>query len=180
MRAGKKIMQKPFVLKPVAEGSSVGVEIVLNPSEFQLEKTHFQYGELILEEYIKGREINIAIINNKAVGVMEVIPKGLFYDYEAKYSKNSGTKYIANPSDISVELYQKLYYASEKFHNFIKCNYLSRVEFLLKDDEIYFLELNTQPGFTEKSIVPQIAKTANISFVEIIKGLLNNPVNSSK
>ncbi len=166
-----EIMKKPFVIKPVSEGSSVGIEIILdNFKNFKLNQNHFKYGNILLEEYIKGQEVNVAIIDDKAIGTMEVVPEKLFYDYEAKYLSNK-TDYIY-PAKLSPAIEKKILEQAEKIHNFFGCNYLSRVEFLVKDGDIYFLELNTQPGFTKTSIVPKIAAKNNISFKKIILGLI--------
>ena len=168
----KEIIKEPFVLKPVSEGSSVGVHILLDPEDFKFKDEYFNYGPIILEEYIKGQEVNVVIVNNKAVGAIEVRPKSLFYDYKAKY-ENSGTQYIY-PPEISDGILEKLLVSGEKIHNYIGCRYLSRVEFIIRGNEIYFLEINTHPGFTETSLVPKVAIEKGISFSDIVEGLISS------
>ena len=170
--AAQSLMQKPFVLKPISEGSSLGVYVILKPEKFTLKAEHFSYGAILLEEYIAGQELNVAIINNKAIGLVEVKPKTLFYDYDAKYNSTE-TEYIIKP-DLSDSVKDKLLLAGEKIHNYIGCNYLSRVEFMVKNDEIFFLEINTQPGFTERSLVPKVALNNGMNFSDIIIGLINS------
>jgi D-alanine-D-alanine ligase len=168
----QQLMKKPFVIKPVIGGSSLGVHVILEPQNFQLTNAHFKLGDLILEEYIKGRELNVAIVNNKAIGTVEVVPEGVFYDYAAKY-KTGKTQYLLNPS-FSENVTKQLMQGAEKFHNHLGCNYINRVEFLVRGEDAFFLEANTQPGFTSSSLVPKVAASKGISFAEIIKGLLKN------
>jgi D-alanine-D-alanine ligase len=168
-----KEIGKPFVIKPINEGSSVGVEVFLESMQFYLEKYEWKYGDKILiEEYIAGKEIQVAVMNGKALGAIEVRPKKLFYDYECKYTAGM-TDYIM-PAEISPEKYQEILSIAEKCHNALKCSGVSRIDFILskKDNEFYFLEANTQPGFTPTSLVPKIAKYVGISFEEIVEYLV--------
>lgn len=163
----------PFVIKPLDSGSSVGVEIFLNDGDFDIDSYHWNFGDKILiEKYIKGQEVQVAVIKNEAVGAIEVRPKKLFYDYECKYSDNM-TDYVM-PAEVNNATYQKLLDISTKIHRSLDCNNLSRIDFIVEDDtnEIYFLELNTHPGMTSHSLVPKIAQYYNISFIEIIESLL--------
>lgn len=166
------IMQSPFVLKPISEGSSIGVHICLEPEKFELKEDHFVHGSLIIEEYIKGRELNVVVIDNKAIGIVEVKPKNLFYDYQAKYDSND-TEYIVSP-ELPKKTLKEILMAGERIHNYIGCNYVSRVEFLVKNGQIYFLEINTHPGFTESSLVPKVAKKFNIEFTDIVEGMIKS------
>lgn len=166
------LIEKPFVLKPVSQGSSVGVEIVLEAEKFKYSDKLFSYGDLLIEEYVEATEVHVAIIDNKAVGTVEIKPKSLFYDYKAKY-QSGDTEYVIPPK-IDKNIEGKIMKLAEKFHNFIECNYISRVDFLLKGEEMYFLEINTHPGFTKTSLVPKIAQYYGISFAEIIKGLIKS------
>lgn len=168
---------KPFVIKPISEGSSIGVEIILKDQEFDIKNYAWNHGDkIIVEKYVKGRELQIAIFGNKALGVLEVQPKGLFYDYNAKYISGD-TKYIM-PAEISKEDYSEVMRLSEICHNIIECSEVSRVEFILDEsaigkDRFNFLEINTHPGFTETSIVPKIAKYNGISFESVVHHLVN-------
>lgn len=164
----------PLVIKPIDEGSSFGIEVFLNEGEFDLDSYSWQYGPTImLEKYIKGQEVQVAVIDSKAVGAIEIRPKKLFYDYECKYSKGM-SEYIM-PAQIDSKKYKEVLDLSQKAFVEFGCSAISRVDFILseKDQEFYFLENNTQPGFTELSLVPQIANHVGISFDEIVEYLIN-------
>lgn len=165
---------KPFVIKPLDDGSSFGVEVILEGDEFDIENYGWEFGDkMMIEEYIKGQELQVAIINDKALGVLEVRPKKLFYDYECKYSPGM-TDYIM-PAEISSQKYEEALAISQKIHNLLGCKGISRVEMILceKSQEFYFLELNTHPGFTPLSVVPKIAKHVGIDFDEIVQYLIS-------
>jgi D-alanine-D-alanine ligase len=176
----KKIekIKKPFVIKPINEGSSVGVEVILNEMEFDLAKYSWQFGdEIILEKYLAGCEVQVAVFNDKALGAIEVRPKKLFYDYECKYTAGM-TNYIM-PAEISKEKYQEVLELALFCHKACGCKDLSRIDFILNnknggDGEFYLLEVNTHPGFTATSLVPKIAKYVGISFEEMVESLVKN------
>ena len=169
---------KPFVIKPVNEGSSVGVEVILPNSKFDFTNFAWQYGdEMIIENYIAGKEIHVAIMDNKALGAIEVRPKGLFYDYNCKYTAGM-TEYVM-PAEISPEKYHEVLQLAQKAHISAKCRGVSRVDFIFNnkdngDQQFYLLEVNTHPGFTPLSLVPKIAKHVGISFEEIVEFLIEN------
>jgi D-alanine-D-alanine ligase len=172
----KKIITKfvdSYVVKPVDGGSSIGVQIFLDGESFDLDGFDWKYGDqMIVEEYIAGQEINVAIMENKALGAIEVRPKHLFYDYECKYTAGM-TDYIM-PAEINSDKYQEALDIALKCHKVIGCEGISRVELILskKDNRFYFLEINTHPGFTTNSLVPKIAKHQGISFNEIVDYLV--------
>lgn len=177
----KKIMfeiGKPFVIKPINEGSSVGVEVILTNMPFDLEKYEWQYGdEIIIEKYLAGQEIQVAIMDNKALGAIEVRPHGLFYDYKCKYTAGM-TDYIM-PAEISEEKYREVLDLAERCHKVVGCSGVSRIDFILNnknggDNNFYLLEVNTHPGFTPTSLVPKIAKHVGISFEEIVEYLVKS------
>jgi D-alanine-D-alanine ligase len=167
---------KPFVIKPINEGSSVGVQIILEDMPFDLENFDWKYGdEMIIEKYIAGQEVQVAIMDNKALGVIEVRPKKLFYDYECKYTAGM-TDYIM-PAEIPADKYQELLDLALRAHKIVGCSGVSRIDFILNnknggDNRFYFLEVNTHPGFTATSLVPKIAKHQGISFSEIVEYLV--------
>ncbi len=166
---------KSFVIKPNDDGSSVGVEVYLENSEFKIQNYEWKFGDkMIIEEYIKGQELQVAVIKDEAIGVLEVRPKKLFYDYECKYTPGM-TDYIM-PAEIPQEKYEEALKIAQKIHKFFNISGISRVEFILskKDNQLYFLEINTQPGFTSTSLIPKIAKYKGISFEEIIEYLINS------
>lgn len=169
---------KPFVIKPINEGSSVGVEVILPNSKFDFNHYQWQYGdEMIIENYIAGKEIQVAIMDNKALGAIEIRPKGLFYDYQCKYTHGM-TEYIM-PAKISPEKYNEVLQLAQKSHIACKCKGVSRVDFIFNnkdggDQQFYLLEVNTHPGFTATSLVPKIAKHVGISFEQIVEFLIDN------
>ena len=131
------------------------------------------YNEVLIEKYIPGREIQAAILNNKKIGAIELIPKRKFYDYKAKYSKQAKTKHIM-PANISVTNYKIVNDIALKAHKLLKCRGVSRSDFRFYKNKFYLLELNTQPGMTKLSLVPEIAKYNNISFLELLETLIKD------
>jgi len=167
---------KPFVIKPINEGSSVGVEVILPNSKFDFSEFKWQYGDqMILENYLAGQEIHVAIMDGKALGAIEVRPHGLFYDYNCKYTAGM-TDYIM-PAEISAEKYAEVLKLSEACYKAIGCRGISRVDFILNnknfgDNLFHLLEINTHPGFTPTSLVPKIAKHVGIQFEDIVEFLI--------
>ena len=156
----KKIDKKlkfPVVLKPINEGSSVGVYICnkknFKKNLYKLEK----FKEILIEKYIPGREIQAAILGNKKLGIIELKPKRKFYDYKAKYSASAKTKHII-PVNISKKNFNKVNSIAMKAHKLLKCRGVSRSDFRFYNNKFYLLELNTQPGMTSLSLVPEIAR----------------------
>ena len=172
----KKINQKlkfPVVLKPINEGSSVGVYITnkknLISNLYKLEK----YKEILIEKYIPGREIQAAILGNKKLGIIELKPKRKFYDYKAKYSASAKTEHII-PVNISHENFKKVNQIAFKAHKLLKCRGVSRSDFRFYNNKFYLLELNTQPGMTALSLVPEIANHQKISFKRLIEEIIKD------
>ena len=168
-----KKLKFPVVLKPINEGSSVGVYIS-NKKNFiknllKLEK----FKEILIEKYIPGREIQAAILGNKKLGIIELIPKRKFYDYKAKYNASAKTKHII-PVKMSVKNFNKINSIAMKAHKLLKCRGVSRSDFRFYNDKFYLLELNTQPGMTALSLVPEIAKYNNISFIQLIEKIIKD------
>ncbi len=163
----------PVVIKPSDEGSSIGVKIcknfeILKKSFFHLKK---KYKTLILEKYIGGQEIQVASINGKAIGAIELKPQRRFYDYKAKYLKSAKTLHIM-PANIPKKQYQKVLKIAEKTHKALKCRGVTRCDFKFLNNKFYLLELNTQPGMTDLSLVPEIARYKGISFDRLIKKMI--------
>jgi len=169
---------KPCVIKPINEGSSVGVEVIMPNSKFEITDFSWQYGdEMILESYIAGQEVHVAVMDGKALGAIEVRPHGLFYDYKCKYTQGM-TDYIM-PAEISDEKYQEVLNQAEKCFKAVGCRGIARVDFILNnknsgDNKFYLLEVNTHPGFTATSLVPKIAQHVGISFEQIVEFLVKN------
>ena len=163
----------PVVLKPINEGSSVGV-CITNKNNFihnlmKLEK----FREILIEKYIPGREIQAAILGNKKLGIIELKPKRKFYDYEAKYNTNAKTEHII-PVNITYRNLNKINSIAMKAHKLLKCRGVSRSDFRFYKNKFYLLELNTQPGMTALSLVPEIASYNNISFIQLIEEVMKD------
>ena len=174
----KKIEKKikfPVVIKPINEGSSVNV-FICNKSNI-LRKLNLlrEYTKIIVEEFIPGREIQAAIIGSKKLGAIELKPKRKFYDYQAKYNPNAKTKHII-PVDLTKNKYNQLMNIALKAHKILRCSGVTRSDFKFFNDKFYLLEVNTQPGMTKLSLVPEIAAFKKISFIRLIELLLKNAI----
>jgi D-alanine-D-alanine ligase len=170
----------PCVVKPNNEGSSVGVYIFNEPKKSDEETIISllkKYTFLILEKYIPGREIQVAVMGSKALGGIEIVPTRSFYDYEAKYSANAKTKHII-PVKINEDDYKKILDMALQAHNILGCRGVTRSDFRYNESDklnkIYILEVNTQPGMTSLSLVPEIANYYGISFNELVKWIIND------
>ena len=168
-----KICRFPVVLKPINEGSSVGVFISNKKNVIHNLKKLSQYSKILVEQYIPGREIQSAILGNKKLGAIELVPKRKFYDYEAKYNKNAKTKHLM-PAPLSKKNYDIVNTIALKAHKLLKCRGVSRSDFRFYKNKFYLLELNTQPGMTSLSLVPEIARYNNIDFLSLIEKLLKD------
>ncbi len=172
MLKNKKI-KFPIVLKPVNEGSSLGVKVCQNEKKMKKFINYLlkKYNELILEEYIQGQEIQVAVINGIALGAIELIPKRLFYDYKAKYTKKAMTKHVM-PAKLSTKKYNEALIIARKAHKVLNCRGVTRSDFKFYKNNFYMLEINTQPGMTSLSLVPEIAKYKGISFENLVEKIL--------
>ena len=161
----KKKLNFPVVIKPINEGSSVNVYIC-NKSNFikNLYKLK-HHGEILIEKFIPGREIQAAILGNKKLGLIELKPKRKFYDYEAKYNPKAKTEHLI-PVNISKKEYEKVMSIAFKAHKLLKCRGVTRSDFRFYNNKFYLLEVNTQPGMTSLSLVPEIARYKNINFYQ--------------
>ena len=131
------------------------------------------YKKVLIEQFIAGREIQAAIMGNKKLGAIELEPKRKFYDYQAKYNSNAKTEHII-PVKISKKNYEKVTSIALKAHNLLKCRGATRSDFRFYNNKFYLLEVNTQPGMTSLSLVPEIARYNKISFYELIKEIMND------
>mgnify|MGYP001502080799 CR=1 FL=1 len=169
----EKKLKFPVVAKPINEGSSVHVyicdkkNIIKNLNELR------DYSEILIEEFIPGREIQVAIMGNKALGLIELEPKRKFYDYEAKYNSDANTKHII-PVNLSKDKLDKIIRITKKAHKIIGCKGVTRSDFKLFKGKFYLLEINTQPGMTKLSLVPEIARYRGISFIKLIEWILKD------
>ena len=175
----KKIKQNklffPIVVKPNNEGSSIGVKICKNIITLKKEfkKLKKNYNNLIFENYIPGQEIQVAIMGGKSIGAIELRPKRSFYDYKAKYKKSAKTLHIM-PASIPIRKYKEVLKISEKANKILKCRGIVRCDFRFHKGKFFLLELNTQPGMTNLSLVPEIAKYSNISFIKLVKWMVSD------
>ena len=169
----KKNLNFPVVVKPNSEGSSIGVKICKNLVKLKkcISLLHKRFDTFLLEEFIGGQEVQVAILNGKALGAIELKPKRTFYDYKAKYSKAARTNHIM-PANIPKKKYFEVLKIAERAHKILGCRGVTRSDFKLKDNKFYLLETNTQPGMTSLSLVPEIAEYKNISFDKLIKKII--------
>ena len=163
----------PIVLKPINEGSSLGVEVCKDQKKLLtlINKLFKKYDELILEEYIGGQEVQVAVINGKPVGAIELIPRRLFYDYKAKYTKKAKTKHIM-PANLTRQKYKEVLNIAKKTHKVLNCRGVTRSDFKFYKNNFYILEINTQPGMTSLSLVPEIASYEGINFENLVEKIL--------
>ncbi len=171
----KNKLNFPIVIKPNDEGSSIGVKICknLNSLKTQFKKSNKNYDNLIFETYIPGKEIQVAVVGGKSIGAIELRPKRKFYDYKAKYKKSAKTQHIM-PAEISKKKYKEALRISKKANKILKCKGIVRCDFRFYKNKFFLLEVNTQPGMTSLSLVPEIAKHSKISFVQLVKWMAND------
>ena len=175
----KKLKNKrirfPIVIKPINEGSSLGVYICDNKMQFRrnYKKLTENYNKIIVEEYIPGREIQVAVMGKKALGAIELIPKRKFYDYTAKYSSKAETRHIM-PAPLSTQKYKEVLALAKKAHHALGCRGITRSDFRFFKNNFYLLEINTQPGMTKLSLVPEIAKYCGIKFEELVEWMIKD------
>lgn len=169
----KKKLKFPVVIKPINEGSSVNVYICNKKNLIQNLKKLFQYKEILIEEFIPGREIQVAILGKKKLGAIELIPKRKFYDYEAKYSAKAATKHII-PVELDKKDLNNVMNIALKAHKLIGCKGVTRSDFKFNKGKFYLLETNTQPGMTKLSLVPEIAAYSGMSFINLIEWIIRD------
>jgi len=169
----KSRLKFPVVIKPINEGSSVNV-FICNRDDFfkNLLKLRF-YKKIIIEEFIDGREIQVAIMGNKKLGAIELKPKRKFYDFEAKYNIKASTKHII-PVNLNKKDLDKILSIALKAHQVLGCRGITRSDFKFYNNKFYLLEINTQPGMTNLSLVPEIADHYGINFIKLLKWILND------
>ena len=169
----RKKINFPVVIKPVNEGSSLGVKIVKNLKDLiKNTKVQFKkYNELMFEKYMGGQEIQVAVLNKNALGAIELIPRRLFYDYKAKYTKAAKTKHLM-PANIKKNDYKKVLKIAQRAHKALECRGVTRADFKFFRNKFYLLEINTQPGMTNLSLVPEIASYKGISFNNLVEKIL--------
>jgi D-alanine-D-alanine ligase len=173
------LLPRPYVIKPVAEGSSVGVFIVTeahpHPPQ-ELFRDDWAFGDKVMvERYVAGKELTCAVMGDRALDVIEIVPATRFYDYEAKYAAG-GSKHLL-PAPILPNVYQEVRRLALAAHNALGCRGVSRADFRYDDrgiGELICLEVNTQPGMTETSLVPELAAYAGITFDELVQWMVED------
>lgn len=162
----EEINKFPVIVKPVDEGSSVGLHVCNSIKE--VEEAIEKIKKPIIEEYIKGEELTVGVMNGKALGVLRIIPKAAdIYDYDSKYK--IGGSIHEYPAKIDNKLYKKAMKVAEDIHRELGMKGISRSDFIMQDDEIYFLEVNSSPGMTETSLIPDLATLQGYIFDDIIR-----------
>jgi len=163
----------PVVIKPLNEGSSVNVFICNQKNIIKNLNLIKNYKKIIIEQFIGGREIQIAIMGNKKLGAIELKPKRKFYDYKAKYNVNSKTEHII-PVELSNKNLKQGMDMALKAHKILGCRGVTRSDFKYYKQKFYILELNTQPGMTKLSLVPEIARYRGMKFIDLLKWIIND------
>ena len=174
-----KKIKFPIVIKPINEGSSLGVYICKNKIQFNknYNKLRNEYNKILVEEYIPGKEIQVAVMGDKALGAIELIPKREFYDYKAKYSSKAKTKHVM-PATLSRKKYNEVLFLARKAHKVLRCRGITRSDFRFFKDKFYLLETNTQPGMTKLSLVPEIAHYCGIKFEDLVVWMARDASNN--
>jgi D-alanine-D-alanine ligase len=173
------VMPRPYVIKPLNEGSSVGVHIVFEGDNYRPESdSDWRFGDQVLvERYIPGREVQVAVMGEEVLGAIEIRPKGRFYDYEAKYTDGKAEHLM--PAPIHAEVYERLCEMALQAHKALGCRGVTRSDWRYDDTagepgQLYLLEINTQPGMTPLSLVPEIAAHRGISFERLVSWLVED------
>ncbi len=174
-----QVIEPPYVIKPLSEGSSVGVHIVLDGDNHQrLEGETWPFGDdVLVEKYIPGREIQVAVMGERALGAIEIRPHGRFYDYETKYTEGKAEHFM--PAPIHPQSYAKALDIALCAHRTLGCRGVSRADLRYDDLDgepgtFYLLEINTQPGMTPLSLVPEIAADNGMGFAELVAWMVEN------
>ena len=168
-----KKLKFPVVVKPINEGSSVNVYICTKKNIKKILNLMKSYKKIMIEEFIGGREIQVAVMGDKKLGAIELKPKRKFYDYQAKYNTNAKTQHII-PVEMPKNKLNEVMSMALKAHKVIGCKGVTRSDFKFYKNKFYLLEINTQPGMTKLSLVPEIAAYNKISFKELIEWILKD------
>jgi len=176
----RHLMEPPYVIKPVNEGSSVGVYIIRegdNRPPAELGSDTWQLSDLMMvEEYVPGRELTVAVMGGRALAVTEIVPKTAFYDYEAKYAEGGSAHVI--PANVPPEVAEKAMRIAEKAHEILGCRGVSRADFRYDDSgtnrRLILLEVNTQPGMTPTSLVPEQASFCGYGFGALVRWMVED------
>jgi len=168
------VMKPPYVVKPMNEGSSVGIHIVrAGENDMPFAHESWPYGDTVMvESFIPGRELTVAVMGDKPLAVTEIMTEHDFYDFDAKYV-NGGSRHQV-PADIAPAIYDEAMRLAKLAHDTLGCRGVSRADFRFDGEELYILEVNTQPGMTPTSLVPEQAQNLGISFEELVSWMVEN------
>ena len=172
--AAGDVLPRPYVIKPLNEGSSVGIHIVREGDEApSFDDTGWPRGTgIMVEQFIPGRELTVAVMGDKPLAVTEITTERGFYDYDAKYSDGGSSHVI--PADIPADLYDEAMRQAVVAHDALGCRGVSRADFRYDGSDLYILEVNTQPGMTPTSLVPEQAEHAGLSFPDLVSWMVEN------
>ncbi len=157
----------PVVVKPSRDGSSVGIYFCNNKEEVYNALKELEGKRPLIEEMIQGEELTVGVLNGEGLGVLRIIPKNEFYDYESKYA--AGGSIHEYPAKIEKSAYDKAMENAMKIHNIVGLKGISRSDFMLKDGEVYFLEVNTCPGMTKTSLIPDLGTLKGYTFDDLVR-----------
>ncbi len=168
------VMERPYVVKPLNEGSSVGVHIVLEgDNEPLFDDTGWPFGDQVMvEKFIPGRELTVSVMGDKALAVTEITTGREFYDYDAKYAEG-GSRHVV-PADIEDSVTEEAMRLAVLAHQTLGCRGVSRADFRYDGEQLYLLEINTQPGLTPTSLVPEQAQHTGLSFQDLVVWMVDN------
>ena len=172
------VLPRPYVVKPLGEGSSLGVVIVTEGSNFCLQDEPWPFGDLVMvERFVPGREITVAVMGDRALGVTEIRPVAGFYDYRAKYTEGASEHLV--PAPLPRDAYDAAMRFSVEAHQALGCRGVSRADLRYDDgiggaEGVYLLEVNTQPGMTPMSLVPELAAHAGIDFASLVSWMVEH------
>ena len=168
------VLEPPYVVKPSNEGSSVGIHIIrAGENELPFAHDSWPYGETVMvEKFIEGRELTVAVMGDKPLAVTEITTDHEFYDYDAKYAEGGSTHQI--PADIDKDVYDEALRLAKLAHDTLGCRGVSRSDFIYDGKALYILEVNTQPGMTPTSLVPEQAEHVGISFEDLVSWMVEN------
>lgn len=168
------VMARPYVVKPLNEGSSVGVTIVLEDEDTPpFTDANWPFGEeVMVERFVPGKELTVAVMGDKALAVTEITTDRGFYDYDAKYSEGGSAHLV--PAPLEPAVYDEVMRLSALAHEALGCRGVSRADLRYDGETVYLLEINTQPGMTHTSLVPEQAAHVGLSFEELVSWMVEN------
>jgi D-alanine-D-alanine ligase len=174
----ERVLHPPYVIKPIGEGSSLGVHLILDhKTPFPLPEEWPFEDEVLVERYIPGREIQVAVLGGKAKGAIEIRPHSGFYDYEAKYTDGKAVHVM--PAPLHPDAYSQALDWAEKAHKVLECRGITRSDFRYDDTQgepgiLYYLETNSQPGLTPLSLVPEIVAHEGMTYAQLVQWMIED------